>query len=118
MENKVTLKARRKKHWKKIALIFGSGIAMIGTGILIAHKTKNGESLELCLEETEANRDGVNYIFEALWDNSILWDGMKRIRTTSPMSLEDLNEMFTQMNPDVYGVSEQTKWDEIIFIRK
>lgn len=104
----------KKETIKKASIIFGVGVALVSAGIFIAYKMKNGE--ELCLEETEANRDGVNYIFEALWDNSV-WDGMKRIRTTSPMSLEDLNEMFAQMNPDVYGVSEQTKWDEVIFIR-
>lgn len=45
MENKIKLKVRKKLDWKKVALIFGAGVALVGTGIVIAIKAKNGEDL-------------------------------------------------------------------------
>lgn len=45
MENKIKLKVRKKMDWKKVALIFGAGVALVGTGIAIAIKAKNGEDL-------------------------------------------------------------------------
>lgn len=71
MENKIKLKARKKIDWKKVALIFGAGVALVGTGIAIAVKAKNGEDL--------SDDIPYDYIYKELSDGTLaeitMYDG-------------------------------------------
>ena len=63
MENKIELKAKRKRNWKKVALIFGAGLALVGTGIAIVVKAKNGEDM--------SDEIPYDYIYRELSDGTL-----------------------------------------------
>lgn len=111
LKMKKNWKREIKKNWKKIVAITVAGAAVVGTGALIIYKLKNGDfgssvemwidqgsgpySGKLCLNRSE---DIVQMAFEKL-------------------SLKDVDKFVEMLNPDIYEISEQTEWDEIIFIR-
>lgn len=116
----------KRKNWKKIAICAAAGAALVGTGIIIAIKLKNGDdvsdsipsipSLDFNDRTTDLSvfGDGVGYDAKLFWNK----DGSNvELLGVANMSLRDVNKMFDIINPDVYDVSMDTNWDEIIFVQ-
>ena len=116
----------KRKNWKKIAAYSAAGLAVIGAGIAIAVKLNNGDDIsddcEALIKNTDFGvcdpinlsvfGDGVGYNAELLSkEDNIVYMGLQN------MSLQDVNKMFELINPDVYGISNQTNWDEIVLIQ-
>lgn len=123
-EDSVTIMNR--KRWKKIAICAAAGVALVGTGIAVAIKLKNGDDIsdnyESLIKNTDLGvcdpvnlsvfGDGVGYDAELLYKgDNVVYMGVES------MSLQDVNKMLELINPDVYGISNQTNWDEIVFIQ-
>jgi len=108
-EIKKTIK--RSIDWKKLAIYTAAGVALVGAGAAFVIKLKNGTCNTMDLS---AFCDGVG------WDAKLLWDkeGMNVTQmAVEKMSVRDVTKMLDVVNPDVYSISMDTKWDEIIFIQ-
>lgn len=127
-ELKTEVSVKKKTDWKKIALITAAGLAVVGTGIAIAVKIKNGQSVDaeevlplITVPASSTCTDlyfsdaGIDYAATTLWDKT--GSEMTTMMVES-MSLNDLSKMFQQMNPDIFGVSEQTVWDKLLLVRE
>lgn len=120
------IRVKKKRNWKKIAAYTAAGLAVVGAGIALAVKLKNGDdvsdsipsipSLDFNDRTTDLSvfGDGVGYDAKLFWDK----DGSNiELLGVANMSLRDVNKMFDIINPDVYDVSKDTNWDEIIFVQ-
>lgn len=113
------MKVMKKRNWKKIAAYTAAGVALIGAGAAFVIKLKNGTVNVIDLSALKGMSlsvfgDGVGY------DATLLWD--EEGKNVSQMAVEkmtarDVTKMLDIINPDVYGISMDTKWDEIIFIQ-
>ena len=116
----------KRKNWKKIAAYTAAGLAVVGAGIAIAVKLKNGDDISDDCETLVKNTnfgacdsvslsvfgDGVGYDADMLTK-----DGNIVFMCVPSMSLRDMDKMFELINPDVYGISNETTWDEILLIQ-
>lgn len=120
------IKVKKKRNWKKIAAYTAAGLAVVGAGIAIAVKLKNGDDISDDCEALVKNTnfgvcdsvslsvfgDGVGYDADMLTkEGNIVFMGVQS------MSLQDMDKMFELINPDVYGISNETTWDEILLIQ-
>lgn len=102
----------KRKNWKKISTYVAAGAVIVGTGIVIAIKAKNNDGGIGYPMDLSVFGDGIGY------DAKILWNNDKIVHfSVEDMSVRNINEMLNIMNPDVYGISMDTKWDEIIFVQ-
>lgn len=115
LKMKKNWKREIKKNWKKIVAITVAGAAVVGTGVLIIYKLKNGEEPDLSgYMSLNVFEDGMSYDADTFWDKT----GQTIVKmTVEDMSVRDVSKMLDTINPDVYGISVDHPWKEIIFLR-
>lgn len=112
LKMKKNWKSKVKKNWKKIVAITVAGVAAVGTGALIIYKLKNGDTsgspIEMWIDQGSGPYSGKLCLNRS---EDIVQMAFEKV------SLKDVDKFVEMLNPDIYEISEQTEWDEIIFIR-
>lgn len=122
------IKVKKKRNWKKIAAYTAAGLAVVGAGIAIAVKLKNGDDISdemiplisvpassTCTDLFFNGENGTEYYAKTLWDKT---GEVMSTCLVDKMSIKDLSDMFDQLAPEVTGITNETMWDQILLVRE
>lgn len=111
---KTEVTVRKKRNWKKIALISVGALAAVGGVAALIIKAKNGDVP--CLEAVDyiVDDNGCRFEMSSLFNKN----GDVAQLAFNDITAKEVYNAVDYLNPDTWGVSaDQFKWDEVIFIK-